>query len=703
MALIGKIRRNSWLLVVMLGLGLGGFIIMDMTSSGGRGGQTDFTIGKVNKEKIDWMDLQRAERALYGNSDVELYDRRSYLWNYFIEEALVKEEAQTIGLDVGADELQELLFGVNLSPVVERNFTDPATNQVNRQSLNEFKQALDAGTLAPEYQTFWEYQTQEVIKERLQAKLIAMVDKGIYTPTWMAEQHQQNIEGKTDFHYIMIPYDQIDDSEVELTDTDYKAYLNDHKELYKNSEEMRVAKYVVFDVIPTSTDSMIILESITELKEPFMNAEDDSTFVEYNYGSMEPIYYKKEDLSPAITDTAFDLAIEEVYGPYIDEGAYKLMKVIDKKLIPDSVRSRHILLQARTQDQALQAQSLADSLKVMLETGVQSFDSLAAQYSQDPGSAAQGGDLGFSALGRMVKPFNDMIFYQAEPGEINIVYTQFGIHLVEVTDRRFTTNTEGIKLAFVSEAIVPSEATQDRLYDEALDYISDYRSLEALTAQVEERDDLLMETAPLVMKNGFNFGTLGPGNTSRDIIRWLFESGTKTGNVAPAVYIYEDEVNYFNSKYVLVALDKVIPKGMPSVDDIREEIEGPVKNRKKGELIVSRIESNDLQTLASQFNMDIDSVENMNFGMSMLRNIGDEPKVIGIASKLDEGAVSEPIIGINGVYVLKITNKVFPPLPKDIAQLRNQVSRPMKNAVQFQLVEAMRESADIVDNRYTYY
>ena len=152
MALIGKIRKHMWLVVVLLALALAGFIIMDMTNgNNGSGMGSKTTIGKVAGEKIDYMDFQRAEEALYSGSG-DVYGRRNSLWSYFVENAIINKISDATGIGVGADELNELEFGTNLSPLIQSFYRDPQTGQVNREQLNEIKKAIDEGTVTnPEF------------------------------------------------------------------------------------------------------------------------------------------------------------------------------------------------------------------------------------------------------------------------------------------------------------------------------------------------------------------------------------------------------------------------------------------------------------------------------------------------------------------------------------------------------------------------
>ena len=225
MALISEIRKKSWLLIVLLALGLGGFVVMDMVSAGSKASGNDFTIGVVNGKKIDWNDFQRAERILYPNSAEDVYGQRNYIWNYMVEEHLINEEAEALGLNIGEEELEDLQYGTRLSPIIQRNFRDPNTGQVDRQNLEQIKANLGKGTLQPQLEEFWAFQQSEIRKDRLQRKLIGIVKKGIYTPTWMAVQLQAEQGSSIDVKYVAIPLDKVDSTEVKVTDEDYKKFM----------------------------------------------------------------------------------------------------------------------------------------------------------------------------------------------------------------------------------------------------------------------------------------------------------------------------------------------------------------------------------------------------------------------------------------------------------------------------------------------
>ncbi len=702
MALIGKIRKSMWIVVVLIALGVGGFILQDMTSgqqSMFGGGQT--TLGKVNGEKIDWREFIQVEDLLYRNSAADVYGRRNALWNYYVEDIIIQKEASLLGLGVSKAELIDLQFGVSPSPIIRQRFQDPNTGAVDRQRLSEFQNAIETNTLTdPTMRAFWAHQEKEIIKDRLQTKLGGLVSKAIYTPTWMAEMGYLEQTERVDFAYVRASFDDIDNEEVALEDKDFELYLKENAKRYEQKEETRKIEYVVFDVFPTAKDSADIREGIANLIPEFEETEDDSLFVERNFGMIDAAYFKKADISEVIADTVFRMPIGAVYGPYIDAGAYQAVKVLDRKVIPDSVRSRHILIPANDQLTLFNAINTVDSLKGLIEAGTHTFDSLARAFGTDA-TRDKGGDLDYAFQGQMVKPFNDLIFYEAEQGKLYSVITQFGVHLVEVTGRKFINNEQGVKLAYLVQNIVPSEETQNNVYEQAQQLASRHRTLDDLRKAIKGNKDLNVEVSPLLKKNDFAIGTLGTGATARDMIRWAF--GAKKGTVSPDVYAFQSTFDVFNDKYVVIGLRTIQKQGLPAIENIREEIEPQVINRKKGEILAARMKGKSLEALAAEFSTRVDTALNISFAVPSIPEVGPEPKVIANAFALSNGKTSTPIVGNSGVYMLTVINIVKAVPPSDLSGVRTSMSAAIRSQAQVGIMQTLRDKADIKDNRFTFF
>lgn len=703
MALISKIRRNgSWVLIVLIGLGLLGFIIQDMTV-----GQTSIlgsmqpTVGRVEGSKIDINEFNRTESILYANSAADIYGRRASLWDYFVEKIIVEKEADKLGLGVSKAELLDLQFGPEPSQIIMQRFMDQSTGQLNREQLNQLKQMIASNTLQPEARAYWAIQEKEIIKDRLQKKMENLVAKGLYTPAWMAEVTQTENTTLLNVHYVRVPFEEIDNSEVTLADEDYQEYLKLNPNAFKVDKPVRRIAFVSFEVKPTRQDSLLHRNKIANLITEFKTTSNDTAFVERNLGVFDGAYLKKDAISPLIADSVFNRPVGSVIGPYLDGNAYKAVKIIGRQVVPDSVKSRHILLRAGDPATLAASRTKIDSLKKEIEAGRGTFETLAPQFSQD-GSAFKGGDLGYAAQGTMVKPFNDLIFFKAEIGKLYTVETQFGVHLVEVTAKKTVNNTPGVRLAYLSQTITPSEETQRAIYDKAQAFLVNNRaSLKNVEGAVKARKDAKLENAPAVMENDYFLGTLGTGQQVRDIIKWAFKA--KAGDVSAELYTFTDPVDFYENKYVIAALRSIQNPGKVDVEQVREELKPLVLNYKKGQIISERIKGKSLSAVAQQFSGKVDTLTNMRFNMSFIPNLGTEPKMLGEVYRLKKGQTTKPIIGNGGVIVATLIDRSAPSVPSTLFELQKQIMLGARGQVATKLMPALKKEVNIKDYRSKFF
>lgn len=707
MALIGKIRNNFWFVLLVLGLALAAFVIMDMVNAGNQGGiGPKQIIGEVAGQDIDYTEFQKAEQALYAGGN-NPYAGKTSTWNYLTEKAIVSNQAEKLGIGISNDELTELQFGSNLSPVIQSIYRNPQTGQINMQSLLEIKQALQNGDdLNPDFKLRWQEIQKQIIKTGKQDKINALVSKSIFTPTFLAENAGKATTKQATFEYVKIPFDNMADSEIEVTDADISNYIKENAFKYTNEEETRVFDYAVLNVYPTSADSANIKSSLAETASTFgqkRTTTEDSIYTVNNEGFYNPFYAKKEDLSEALQTAVSDMEVDDVYGPYLDQGAYFLAKLTGKAVIPDSVQASHILRGGATPADIVNARQFIDSLKNLVETRQATFEELATLHSQDPGSKDKEGDLGMIAQGRMLPALNDAMFIDSKEGGLYTVTTSNGVHLVNVKKRVFDNRDPKYKIALLRSVIVPSEETQNAVYEEADQIVSANRSLDALREAIEGKANISMETSSPLKTNDYLFGNLGGSETSREIIRWGFDEDTEIGNVSPSIHTYTDEVNYYNNKYVLVSLAGITAPGLAKASDLRNDLEVLVRNEKKGKAIASSISGSDLAGLASSNNATVETASNVAFTAGGITGLGNEPKVLSAAFGQAEGTVSSPIVGNTGVYIVKTVSKTEGTVPANVIAQKTSLNNTNRGRVGFSLLNALKETFKPTDNRSKYF
>jgi len=711
MALISSIRNRSWILIVFIGIGLASFIMMDMfgSSTSAFGNRPTNTLGVINGQEIDYNKVKRTEEVFYRGATGSTYGLKDMIWNYYLEKSILEEEGSELGLNVGKAETNDLMFGENLSPVVQQVFIDRQTGQVDRANLMDIKNkmATDRSQLNTSYM---EELVGQVQKNRLQEKFTAMVTQGLYTPNWMAEFFATENNTSLDFNYVKVPFSDVEDSAVSVTDADYNTFLSDNKAKYYTEEETRKISYVVFDVSPSAADSTNYYNQLNNKIAAFKGSKNDSTYVLSNGGNMATTYTKKSALSPEIQSDMLSLPIGSVVGPYLEGTSYKLAKVSDRKMIPDSVRAQHILIRANPSDANSFAAAFAriDSLKTALDNGSK-FDNLAAQVSQDPNNADQGGDLGYFSerTSRMPPQFNNLVFYSAKEGSVNTVLTQMGVHLVKLNDKKFNGNEESVKVAYLTRSIIPSDATQKEIRETVKEFVNNNTDAEALNTLVANDSNLSIETTTSLKRNDYIIPALGQDPSSRELIRWSFKDGTDVNNLSPDFYVYRysNPVTYenYDSKFVVAALHSIQPAGMPSLENIKSEIAPLVLNQKKASFIASSIAGKNIEGVANQYGTSVENLEGISASATSVGVLGNEPKVIAALMNLSPNESSAPIQGENGVYIVQLLQKNTVGAGVDLANTKRIQSTKLKTIARTELMKSLKESAEVTDNRFKIY
>jgi peptidyl-prolyl cis-trans isomerase D len=705
MALIGKIRKNFWLVLVLLAMALASFILMDVMGSKSGGsmfGGRPTNIGTVAGQKIDYVDFDKTERALYSGSK-DVYGRRQMLWNYLTEKAIVEKQSEKLGLGVCRDELMELQFGQRLSPIIQNNFGDQRTGQVNRQQLASFKQAFEANQdMNPEFRSFWKEQENQIIKTAVQDKINAILSKGMIVPKWQAEVVNSLNNDKVNFEFVKVGFDKIPDTELKLTDEDYKTFLAKNPLKYTVNEETRLIDFATFNVVPSLADSNNLKNSLFAMRSEFRNATNDSLFAATKGGGVNAGYAKLSDVTGILKDSLPRMNVGSVVGPFNENGSYVLAKLVDKRVLPDSVKARHILKSASDPAGIVKARRSIDSLRNLITSGRARFDSTAIRNSEDTGSGMKGGDLGTFAQGTMVKPFNDACFLTGKPGGIYTVESQFGVHLIEVLNQKFVDKTPKYLVAIVPTAIVPSQETQDASFDKFSKILSGVKTLDDLKKASEKNPEIAIQSTRGLKANDFNIPALASSETSRGIIKWAFENDLN--EVSPELYNIRDEVNGYNKQYVIAGLKAISKPGVMSVAEAKTTLEMQVKNAVKGERLRAKITSTDLNAIATQFGTNRDTAS-ATFANGFIDAIqASEPLVVAKAFAMAKGATSKPIVGNTGVYVVKMVDMI--PAVKENSNLdmiKTSIASSAKQSAGYRVWEALKKKYMPEDNRSKFF
>ncbi len=702
MALIGKIRQNFWFVLIVLGFALAAFVMMDMTSAN-RGNAMNPTIGTINGTKINAQEFSRTESILSQGNQQDANQRREGVWDYFVSKSIAEDETDELGISVPNEELKDLMFGQNLSPIIQQAFFNPNTGQVDRQQLAQIQNAINTNQDLPaDFIASWTVQENQIIADQLQSKLRNLVTKAVYTPTWMIEQENKLRNTRAQVAYVKIPFDAIADDGVEVTDADVKAYMNENKASYTNEEETRVVDYVSFPVLPTSTDTAIVFNDMLERVETLGSSTNDSIYAVNNGGGMPSLYYALEDLPETLKANIEGIELGGTYGPYLDNGIYTAAKVVGRQIVADSVEARVIVRSAASTspDLVTEASSFLDSLENLIRTGAADFDSLAIANSQD-GSAQRGGDLGYVTQGLLPPVLDKILFLDGNKKGLYRTSTPQGLFLIEITDLIQRTTDDKYRLAYINKTIVPSQETQDSVLDIVNDFISDNRQLDGAQTSAREKN-LSFRSSTALGENDYIVGSLPSTQSSRDMVRWAFDPSAEIGDVAPDFYSFTDPIDYYTNQYVIVGLKDIVPAGLQNVESAKAELMSLVRNMKKGEKIKGEISGSDLNAIAAQYSGQVDTLSAVTMSSSTIPALGNEPEVVAAIFSVGENSVAAPVVGNSGVYIVKPIAIADAAAVGNIGSIRTTATFQNRSKVGQGLMEGLKENADVEDGRFGY-
>ncbi|MDX9882359.1 MAG: SurA N-terminal domain-containing protein [Prolixibacteraceae bacterium] len=705
MATLQKIRNRAGILVaIIIGLALVAFILGDMLQTGStlmRPSQLE--VAEINGESVQYPDFQRKIEELSEvykmNMGVSQLDEnawnqvREQVWQTVLRELVMTEVYEEIGVDVSSEELFDLIQGANPHPIVQQIFRNPNTGAFDKDFAVSFLKSLQTNA-SPQQKMYWLYVENQIKTEKIQEKYSNLISKGLYVTSAEATKSMDEKNKKVNFQYIPLTYSSIADSAVSVSEKELKAYYQAHQDEYKQDKSRRV-EYITFEVKASEADDAEAKKWIEDIQPEFARAQDNAQFVNVNSDSrFDGLFLKQEQLSAELGSFAFNGNVGDVFGPYKESESYKLAKIDEFSMLPDSVIASHILIRPESVGGTTAAQQLADSLKNLLDNGA-NFAELARKYSEDPGSAAKGGDLGWFGRNMMVKPFEDAAF----SGELNKVYlanTQFGIHLVKPTKKG--KETKHARLAIVERKVTPGTQTYQQYYTQASKFASENQDYESFKKAVIAQQ-LDKKTASM----GENDRDVPGLETSRGLIRAAYQA--EVGDIL--VNNEGSTIFEFGNKFVIAALVNAIEEGVAPFDEVKLRVDLAVRKEKKADMLIAKAKEatasgSNFEAIAQKLGSPVKDAANITFTSYSIPEMGLEPAVIGTVASLPENKVSAPVKGISGVYLLKVIS-VSEGTDKDVPGEQIRLAQSLGYRVNYQAFEIHRKATEVEDKRSKFY
>lgn len=707
MAVLNNIRKRSGVLIVVIALALFSFIMMDVIQSGGFSTNRGDSMAKINGKDIprdEFMNRVEAFRQNMGQSASTL-DAVEIVWEDELKNALYEEQYEKLGLSAERNMINHMMQ----SMLADNPSFQNQNGQYDQRRVQEYVASIRE--FSPQEYHNWNAFVEEISQVAKQNRYNKLVKGGLITTIAEGKEQYKLENDKVNLQFAYVPYNSIEDKEVNVSESEIKSYIQKHASLFQTDPKISL-RYVTFvekaskkDEDQIKADLVALLEERIEYNPViqandtlpgFKNTTDNAEFVNANSAApYQDMWYFKKDLPEAKADEIYEAEVGTVVGPYKVGEAYILSKVTEQRHLPDSVQASHILISweglqnagpeiTRTKEEA---KTLADSLQNVLEANLNKFADFAGTYSSDRANNEKGGDLGYFTMNTMVKPFNDFVF-ENNTGDIGVIETQFGYHIVSITDQKNT--SKAIKLANVIQPIEPSEESIQDNFSRATKFEVAVRNADFENVAKEENLDVQTVNDLGIMES--NIAGLGE---SRNIVSWAYENGTKVKD-----FKRFDLIN----GYVYVQLISKNDRGLMPVSEASAKVTPILRNQKKAELIRKATSATTLEDFAASKGLEIENATAVTRANPRLPEAGLEPKVVGAAFGLEVGETSGLIDGNAGVFMLK-TTAINPATKIDNYALyvNKLTNENQKVNIEENVFNTLKSKAKIEDNRATFY
>ncbi|WP_100614189.1 peptidylprolyl isomerase [Confluentibacter citreus] len=713
MAVLNKIRQRSLFLIIIIALALFAFVLDGVIRNiGTPSAKSQNTVGVVNGKDITRDDfLQKVEVAQrQAGASATNNQVINSIWDQEVRKAIMETQFEKLGMTVEKDQMRDVLrtaLGGSAEFLNEAGLFDE--NKLNEFIANLKEISPNPGYISGQPITYsdWVNYEKSLASSALQQNYFNMVKAGL-TGTLAEGELEHKLEGnKVDLKYVQIPYSSIVDSTVVVSKSEISDYIKKHEKQYQVEASTDI-KYVEFKEEASVEDENVLKEELNALLNDreeyneglktsetvtgFLNTADNADYVNANSDiKFDDRFIFKSSLPTVAADSIFNLSIGQVYGPYKDNGNFKISKLIAVKQVPDSAKVRHILIpflgsasaDPSTTKTEEQAKIFADSLLSVVKKDRSKFPEFVKDYSADTGSIENGGEYDWHPYNTIPVPeFNDFEF-EGKTGDLGVVKTVMGFHIMEVLGQKGQSKVA--QVATIAKKIEPSEETISTVFRNASNFEIAIGNKDFDAVATESKYTVRPVNGIKVLDENI------PGiGSQRPIVRWAFSDEAKIG-----------DVKRFSipNGYAIAQLVAKHEEGLMSVDEATATVLPIIRKEKKAKIIRDRVKATNLEALATAENTTVKTASAINMKNPTISGAGREPLVVGAAFGLKEGQTSKLIDGAFGVYMVQVA-KVEPAVKLDSYQAAaNRVEQEKVNVVSSKLYDALKEASEIEDNR----
>ncbi|MDR3627077.1 MAG: peptidylprolyl isomerase [Ignavibacteriaceae bacterium] len=689
MAMMAKMRSLAPAFIIGVGVIFVLFMVISDSNIMEVFGLRTNNVGSINGVKISYQEFNKAMETERENlkqqngkdvSDEEGDQFKDQVWDALVSQTLVKQQIKKLGITVTDEEIRNVILGNNPPEFLKRNFVD-STGRFNRQLY--LSALYDSRNSQPLLQAE-DYIRQSLLNQKLQSMLFASVN--ISESNLREKFIEQSTKINDQFAFVNI--NQFSDASIKVTDIDLKNYYDKHIDQFVVKAQRKI-KYVMFPTVPSAEDSSNVRMNLENV---LSQSKNDTTSFRTLVETFSSRPYSKDSLSisalPLVgAEQIMNAAPGSIVGPFASPQGYALYHVLGvSNSGAPTVKVSHILINQFGDD----AKNAEEAMNIYKELqGGKDFATLARQYSKDPGSATNGGDLGWFGKGRMVPEFEKAAF----EGKVGVIQkpikTNYGYHIIKVTGR----SDKSYVVEQIISPIKASSSTKDQILNNAKDF-SYIANKDGFEKEAQLMKYKIAVTPPFYKEMNFVPGI----GASQNLIDFSFNSSLNS---------ISDPIRTPNG-YIIALVSEITKEGAKELKDIKEQVRRLVIREKKFEMAKQLIAN-----VRSKINGDLSKASSIDQRVTVNQTgdfnptgqipvIGFDYNVTAKSLKLPVNSLSEPVKGNSGYYLIKVLSRT-PFDASTYAVQRNSIRDSFlnqKRSMFFQeWLAKLKKDADIVDNR----
>ena len=714
MAVLGTIRKRGTLLIIIIGLGLFAFIAEEMfRSCEATSNERRQQVGEVCGQRIsvqefqemvdEYQNAQKLTQGVDNLTDEQLNALKDQVWNAYVTNTILKNEAEKLGLTVTDEELQNVLKEGTEPLLLQSPFVNQQTRRFDVTMLTKFlaevkKIDVQQNPQMAEYyqsiQNYWSFIEKTLRQELLAKKYQVLLKNCLLTnpKSVQTAMDGQNVESTV--LLAVAPYSNINDKDVQVTDAELKAKYNENKERFKQLEESRDIKYVEYHVSASAADHKALMDALNTAYSDLQNGGDAESIVRKAQSAVPytGLPVTRKAFSTDIAAKLDSMQVGQVIKPFENkaDNTLNLVKLVSKVSLPDSVEYRQIQVGGASADEA---RKTADSIYNALKGGAD-FETLAKKYGQEgkpqwlTSAMYERSTSVDSDTKALLEALNNTSVNEVK----NLSFAQGNVIIQIVSRKAFV---DKFVAAVIKHTIDFSKDTYSAAYNKFSQYVSECSSIEDLEQKATKYGFKVSERKNLFNNEHYVAGVRG----TRDALKWVFE--TKEGSISP---LYECGNN---DCLLVVAMNKIHAKGYADLEDVKADLEAELKQDKKYDVLKEKYASVKSVTEAKSKGMLVDTVKQISFSApAYVKAIGaSEPALSGAVASAKQGAFSDHLVkGKQAAYLFQVLKKGEKENPyKDAKAIDRQLQMQGTQMVFNRLMYDLYQNAKVVDNRYLFF